>query len=209
MHGYYQKYLRIIGDCDYSICTGDLAFDFSFLDKVDSNKHKFFGGNHCNYDKICNYPHNIGNYGEYEINKVKFFFIRGASSIDKAYRLEYEAKKHVKIWWEQEELQYVEMVNALDWYIQNKPDLMLTHDCPSTISKRIGNPNILRSYGFNPETYTNPTQQLLEQCFKYHQPKLWIFGHYHIHSDVTVNNTRFICQPEFGYADINSKLEIV
>ncbi len=209
IHGKPLQYLNVVHNADYSVQIGDLAFNYDFLNEVDSAKHKFFGGNHDNYDTIGDYLHNLGNYGEYELNGIKFFFVRGEFSIDWAYRARHEQLTGQKIAWKEEELTLGQMQDCFEWYKKSKPDFVLSHGCPRSVSNIIGNKDILRNFGFDAEKFTTNTSELLELCFQEHQPKLWIFGHYHIKKQVNLNGTKFICLPEFGYCDVNSNLEVM
>lgn len=212
-HGQDKKYLECAKQSEYSICVGDVGFDYSFLDKLDFTKHIFIPGNHDNYDKLPDCEHALEGWGTYELNKIPFFFIRGGFSIDWKYRMKHEMSTGQKIWWEDEQLSIPRLQNAVAVYEDVKPDLMITHECPTEVAKRIGNPDILRDYGYNPKTFTTNTQECLQACFLEHQPKLWIFGHFHNNIDLTVNNTRFICLnmiPRYKYfIDINENLEIL
>jgi hypothetical protein len=55
-------------------------------------------------------------------------YIGGALSIDKAHRTE------GLNWWVDEELSIQEMNSIFDKYIKEKPDIMVTHDCPEEIA---------------------------------------------------------------------------
>ncbi len=209
IHNLPLQYLNVVHNADYSVQLGDLATNYDFLNEVDSAKHKFFGGNHDNYDIISSCPNNIGNYGEYELNGVPFFFIRGAFSIDWAYSVRHEQLTGKKIAWREEELSQPEMYDCFEWYKRAKPDFVLSHDCPRTISNIIGNKDVLRNFGHDPDRFTTNTSELLEACFQAHQPKLWIFGHYHKKKQVNLNGTRFICLHDSGYCDVNSNLEVM
>jgi predicted phosphodiesterase len=88
VHGNYQKYLEIIKESEYSIQIGDLGLNYDFFKKnnVNSNNHVFFGGNHDNYDTINSCNNNLGDFGFKQLGDFKFFFVRGAWSIDNKLR---------------------------------------------------------------------------------------------------------------------------
>lgn len=207
VHGKINKYLDVVNKCEYSVQLGDLAFDYRFLGNIDDTRHVFIPGNHDNYDKCFAYPHCLGNFGEFELNGIVFFFIRGAFSIDWQYRQKHQELTGQKSWWSNEELSFAEMKLCFDLYREVKPDFVISHDCPRIISNKIGNPQILNNFGYNADIFTTSTSELLEECYNFHAPKIWIFGHYHI--DIQVNlKTKFICLPELGYCDVNSNLEV-
>jgi len=46
----------------------------------------------------------------------------------------------------------------------------------------------------------------LQSMWALHEPKLWICGHFHKDHDSTIGDTRFICQRELGYVDVDKDL---
>ena len=85
------------------------------------------------------------------------------------------------------------MIDCLDIYKRDKPDIVLSHDCPIEISDIIGSPNQLMRIGGLPSNFTSKTQQLLQLMFDYHKPKRWFFGHYHTSFRKTVGGCKFRC----------------
>lgn len=211
-HGLKHPYVNIARKSDYSIGIGDVDFDYKFLNQLDPNNHKIFGGNHDNYDDLPNVPHNLGHYGSATLNGITFFFIRGGFSIDWAWRARHEQLTGQKIWWKEEELSLSQMNDCLELYKATKPDFVLSHECTAQITKSIGHPGMLEEFGFDKDWSSN-TQRLLEACFEAYQPKLWISGHMHKNCDITIGRTRFICLnmiPRYKYfIDVNENLEIV
>lgn len=208
IHGNIRKYLEIIKGSEYSLQNGDFAFDFSFLDDIDSKCHKFQPGNHCNHDTAYDYPHCIGRYGEFNLNGVKGFAVSGGFSIDYVERMHDQMKTGFKSWWQQEELSPMEVEDCFQLYTRVKPELVISHESCTMISRRIGNPRILANYGFD-HTFQSRTQELLQRMWGFYEPKLWINSHLHIDAENTIGRTRFISLGEFSYVDINSDLEVV
>lgn len=192
VHGKYKRIHEIIRKKDrhpYIVQLGDFGFDFSTLDNVDPDKFKIVGGNHDNYDKIVNIPHYLGDYGYSSLNGVKFFFYRGAWSIDKMHRT-------IGIdWWENEENKIETFMKARELYREAKPDLVLTHDCPETILH----------YLIPPEgrIYQNITGWALGELFNIHQPKFWRFGHHHKKWSMDIMGTNFRCLDELEVEQIS------
>lgn len=208
IHGQPNNYKKIIEGVDASIQLGDFGFDYRFLENVDYKKHVFFPGNHDNYDKCFAYSHCLGRAGIDKLNGIEFFFVSGGFSIDKNWRIRHQQLTGQKSYWSSEEMNDAEMTFCLDMYKDFKPEFVITHECPRSVSKIIGNPDILRNFGFDPDTFTTRTSELLEEMFKTYEPKLWIFGHYHKREELTMGRTKFICLPEFGYCDVDEDLEV-
>ena len=202
VHEKFGQYLKLAGGAKFSLQLGDLGFDYLSLDKLDPACHKFFGGNHDNYYVYHNLKYSLGDYGMCKLNDLSFFFMRGAFSIDKEARLKYEQITRQKIWWPEEELSYAELNDACDMYRDLKPDLVITHTCPRIVAERIGNPDVLRAFGFDPATFKERTSQALDVMFEYHRPKRWIFGHFHKSWQDTINGCHFQCLKELEYIDI-------
>ena len=99
----------------------------------------------------------------------------GAWSIDRIHRTENIS------WWANEELNYKEMQQALDFYSANKPRIMITHDYPHEVRKEL--------FGIKDKSIT-PTG--LQAMFEVHQPEIWVFGHHHESVNKVINGTRFI-----------------
>ena len=176
----YEKILNIHKDYD-SIHVGDFGFKYHHnwhLTNIDSNKHKVNFGNHDDYT-FLDKPHSLGNYGMYSEDIMT---VRGAYSIDKWCRTEGID------WWSNEQLNYIEMQEAIDLYTLNKPKIMITHDCPQEV----------RDYMFRIKD-KSLTSNGLQSMFEIHQPDIWIFGHHHKDRVETINGTKFICLGECKY----------
>ena len=201
VHGLTSKYVPIVENCKYSIQLGDMSFNYDDLALLDPNRHKFFAGNHDNYDIYNDCPHSLGDFGRRSLGPLDFFFIRGEFSIDAKDRLRNYNNCGVISWWQKEQLNRNEMEAAYNAYTEAKPKIMITHGCPQSISLKIGNPGILKLFGHNPDTFTTSTQELLQCCLDYHSPDIWIFGHYHLDLDFEQHGTRWICLKELCYID--------
>jgi len=190
VHGRYYEYLDIISNYEYSVQVGDFGFDYDVLKDVDPKKHKIIGGNHDNYDIIQDVPHYLGDYGNCELNNVKFFFYRGANSIDKHLRT-----PHVN-WWEKEENSIESYVEAKELYLKTKPNIVLTHCCPSFLKYDFINKEYLD------QIRGNRTDWALEELYNDHQPDLWVFGHYHCTKSMKKYNTTFTCVDKLSTLEI-------
>jgi len=182
VHGKYDQYVKIARKREFTVQLGDLGFKYNCLKNLEPNSHKFVGGNHDQYDIINEYPHYLGDYGNCSLGGVDFFFYRGAYSIDRQYRT-------IGIdWWEQEQVAIDQFMKARELYRETKPDIVLTHDCPESIALMLLEP------GQN--IYQNITGWALQELFNAHQPKTWIFGHWHRSWTMKVNGTDFTCLNE-------------
>ena len=185
IHGKYKRMHEIIREKnkhEYIVALGDVGFDFSTLDNVDPDKFKIVGGNHDNYDKIINIPHYLGDYGYTTLNRISFYFYRGAYSIDRQYRT-------IGIdWWEDEQNNIETFMKARELYREIKPDIFLAHDCPDFMV-----PEYIGPYA---KRYENITGWALGELYKIHQPKLFIHGHYHVSKNTQYGDTKFVCLNE-------------
>lgn len=196
-----NKFLRCIGDChgdyrqydvltrsvDLSIQIGDLGLSDEMLTKIDINKHRYFRGNHDDYSLQSKFD--LGDFGVIP-QCEDAFFIRGAWSIDRKYRIEGVS------WWKDEELTIQRADDAYWAYCERKPRIMLTHEAPFSLLSHLDlNVDFARSMGHNTKDGLIPTvtNTLLQKCLDYHQPDIWVFGHFHRDFDKVINKTRFVC----------------
>lgn len=181
VHGHIEQYLAIIRlETGPSIQLGDMGAGFVQVPGVPI-QHKFIRGNHDAPD-ICHFHANyLGDYGY--VNAWRTFYLSGAYSPDK------DTRTIGVDWWPNEELSYQDLMGALDIYKDVKPQIVVSHDCPldiaALIPKTLGHPDIKSRTGF-----------ALQQMFELHQPKHWIFGHYHVSWNTNIKGTQFVCLNE-------------
>lgn len=192
VHGKVHEYKKIIDKCEFSICVGDFGFEpeWNWLSKQINNNeepwnHWINPGNH-DYGPYMRYQINqsCGNFAYFD--QFGIFTIRGAESIDKHLRIE------GLDWFPNEELNYKEQLEAFDKYLEIRPKIVVSHDCPQSVMEKL--------FGY-PEK--SQTRTLLENMFQEHQPELWIFGHYHKSKDVQIEGTRFVCLSELELLKLN------
>lgn len=202
VHGRYRAYKRIIKEVSASIQVGDMGVGFRRFPQGEEQanpphaemvKHnaRFIRGNHDN-PAVCSRHSQWIPDGTYDA-ETKTMFIGGADSIDKAYRIKDYS------WWADEELSYAELVRVINQYDHYKPEIMVTHDAPQIIAAEVIRPMLMQNYA---KFEMTRTRQAFAQMLAIHQPKLWIFGHYHVSFDATYGDTRFICLAELEYKDI-------
>ena len=185
LHGKYEKYHRILSrqeENPYTLQVGDFGFRYDTLKNVDSTRHLILPGNHDNYAACYNYPHFLGDYGYTSLNRIEFFYYRGAYSIDRQYRT-------IGIdWWENEQVNIDQFMKARELYRDIKPEVMITHDCPQDIALQMLEPG--------QRAYENITSWALQELYNIHQPKLWFYGHWHRSVKIQHGNTQFVCLNE-------------
>jgi len=208
IHGDFTTYESIISDSERSIQVGDFGVGF-FSDKTtiytpEIEKKNWYGPLfEENYKEEPNLNHRFirGNHDNPEACKQNklwipdgtmhgpFFCIGGALSIDKDYRREdYD-------YWSDEELTYDQFMKIADSYEKIKPNFVISHDCPESVT-----PHLFSWY--NKTRFPSITRQGLQMLFEIHQPKLWVFGHWHHHKMEVIRGTQFIC------LDINQSVDI-
>lgn len=180
VHGKFSKYLSLISNLEASVQVGDFGLTYDCLDNVYPTRHVLFAGNHDAPDLIYKCPNYLGSFGCRTVNYVRFFFVSGANSIDKQYRIPGLS------WWPDEELSQQQMYEAFYKYWEEKPEIVLSHDCPTSVC--------IAMHGDN--KYPSRTDKLLEQMFSVHKPKLWIFGHHHRSWTQEIHGTKFVCLNE-------------
>lgn len=188
VHACFDQYLGLIHDIDRSFQVGDFGVGFKPLPNFSVN-HKFIRGNHDNpflVSSIKNYIHD----GSLDKSDVSFgngiFFVGGADSIDK-----YKRTEGVD-WWREEELSIRELSVLIDKYEQYKPLIVVSHDCPESISDCLSR-----------QKNSSATRQAMQTMFEIHQPSLWVFGHWHQTFTKEIRNTEFICIDTLKYIDIS------
>ena len=181
-HGKLTEYFNIVKQHKYTLCVGDFGFanEYNELNRsgLDWKNHKILRGNHDDYNWPS--PFVLPDFGVEKLDEIEFFFVRGANSIDKHLRTPYQS------WWPNEQLDYSQAQEAAQLYSEIKPNLIITHDCPSCIVQKMFTYQPIRSY----------TGDLLDQLFHVHQPALWIFGHHHKSIQKNISGTLFVCLNE-------------
>lgn len=145
-------------------------------DPVEFNpRMQFIRGNHDDPVACRKYPNYMGDYGV--DSETGIFFISGGESIDRK-----ERTMGID-WWEDEQLTYRELDDAITRYYEVRPSVVLSHECPTSVIKEI----------HSHHHYPSRTSNALEAMFVLHQPRVWIFGHHHKVWRRTINHTDFIC----------------
>jgi hypothetical protein len=202
-------YTNLINGIPYSVQLGDWGFDYRPLKNIDPIRNRVLPGNHDNYDDMINYPHFLGDFGWHSFplknnKEFKFFFIRGAFSIDRKWRIPTIS------WWEQEELTFEQCYKLIDVYREAKPDFVVSHDCPQNIMPYVVPGGYDRQF-----IQPSRTNQILQSCFEIHRPSTWIFAHHHRNWTDTVMGTKFFCldgqtdRNEVGFLDFDDEGQLI
>lgn len=184
-----------VGDMCVGFGQGDYWHE-SLEDMLKSVNGRFIRGNHDNPAE-CKQMSTWIKDGLVENGTM---YIGGAWSIDYQWRtLGYDL-------WDDEELSYDKFTQLASVYEISKPRVMVTHDCPLSVSSELF---IKTGKSFSGQQFRTRTGAALDSMFSIHQPKLWIFGHWHCDADEVINGTRFICLNEMSYVDVdNETLEV-
>lgn len=197
IHGQYGRYYRTIETVNTSVQVGDYGIGFGpvpqGLQDLGSG-HRFIRGNHDWPDGCKQFPNYIADGTVETINGTKVMYIGGARSIDVAYRIEGVS------WWPDEELSYRQFENMFAKYEEHKPDVMITHELPESMVIPVFSTN---NYNFTKLGIGSITRNAFDTMLSIHSPKVWIFGHWHQHADVTIHGTRYVCLDCHQYADVS------
>jgi hypothetical protein len=209
VHGRYEQYKRIIAEVPKSVQLGDMEVGFRSilgrsgqhcypnppLDAMVRGDHRFIRGNHDNPGACRKHSQWIAD-GHFENGMM---FVGGAISIDRASRIEDYT------WWRDEELSADELKRMIVLYIERKPRIMVTHDCPEEVASVVLSRVPL--LGSNRQDFPSRTRHAFQEMWAAHSPELWIFGHYHMSFDHVLRGgretgTRFICLAELEFRDL-------
>jgi len=202
VHGDIAAYRHVVEKAECSIQVGDMGFKCHYekLSAVDPERHKFIPGNHDDYDNLPRHAI-LGDHGIARIGDFRFFFVRGAESVDKAVRT------LGMDWWMEEEISYQQGLRLFDAWEETSADIVITHDAPSSIASGLvddriflGDPptSLDHHFQFKPSR----TNEILQQMLEIRQPKLWIFGHWHVDRIVHSTPTTFISLGKLAYIDL-------
>lgn len=210
VHGKFDRYKNIIQSSPHpTIQVGDMGVGFrdTRTGRLRANPphyamseppgHRFIRGNHDN-PEVCRQQSQWIADGHFEDG---MFFLGGAVSIDRAYRQEGFS------WWPDEELSYVALTRMAARYVEQKPDVMVTHDTAEQIALRITHKLSVPNAGVKIDDGSR-TRQVLDLMLEQHRPKLWVFGHWHVPFDEVIEGTRFVCLNELETLDVELPITV-
>lgn len=191
--------LRIIGDVhgkldqlrrlyrNPAVAIGDVGFkaEWDALD-FEPTAFKIVRGNHdYPYDDS---PYDLGDFGYQTLGGVSFFFVRGAWSIDSAYRT------IGRDFFPEEECSYTVLQEAIESYRALRPEIVLTHDAPISIYPFLVKGSIRGSR----------TAEALQVMLEVHRPTLWLFGHHHQSITIVRDGCTLRGLDELEYVDLHA-----
>lgn len=198
IHGNYEPIKNFLIEKNHDIPLiqiGDYGVGFrewpkNIDDELLKNDVYFFRGNHDNPHQCQFIKNYLGDYGYFQSNYGSFYYLSGGLSID------YHKRISGVDWWEDEELSYRQFLDAFDDYSKIKPNIMVTHDIPTYLLMHMSSAIKIQSR----------TQSALDMFFNEHQPKLWIFGHFHMSFEYLIGSTKFVCLNinETRFFDLNN-----
>lgn len=207
VHGHFDQYKRLIADVPRSIQVGDMGVGFLRTHgprigeeygnpphyAMVAGDHRFIRGNHDSPSACSRHSQWIPD-GHIEYGPIgPVMFIGGALSIDKHLRQEGFD------WWSDEELSIAALNDLVDKYLEIRPAVMITHECPEEVAIEVARKAGLTK--LDPR-FASRTRQAFQAMWSAHSPQLHIFGHWHVSFDHVLNGTRFICLAELEYRDI-------
>lgn len=189
IHGHWYDYHLLTSTIKHSsIQVGDFGIGFNgeyWEDRVNdhhqSGQHRFIRGNHDDPSKCKNSMVGYVPDGLIENNTM---FVGGAWSIDHAWRTEGEN------WWRDEELSYKELHQIIDIYAVTRPEVMISHDCPTLAAYHMF---VKSGKAMHKTLHLTRTGEAFQTMFELHQPKYWFFGHWHHTLQYDLNGTHFHC----------------
>lgn len=196
-HGKIFELRKIQERCERSIQLGDMGCGFKPVPDFGEH-HKFIRGNHDDPAVARAHKSYLGDYGY--LSDADIFYVGGANSIDKQWRVPGVS------WWPDEELSTVELNAAQQLYLDSKPSTVISHECPSAVNQRMLSSLTIGGldgyFAAKTALVTSRTCQALQQMFELHQPKLWVFGHYHIDRTLEIGGTTFRCLAELSTMEL-------
>ncbi len=176
---------------DYGIYDGEDVRTLRKLKPRPGYWDKFFRGNHDNPALCTKQANCLGDFGILpDYSQIMFF--AGAQSSDVEPHGLWPGREEGRNWWRDEELSPEQMDEAMELYRATKPEIVLSHDCPT------------RCWGllsFGPgflywKWAQSRTADFLDRLFDIHKPKRWYFGHHHQARGFEVDGTFFRCVDE-------------
>lgn len=204
IHGKWYDYQLLtnpqLGDIESSVQVGDFGIGFSgdyWHDRVndfhtEKPNHRFIRGNHDNPEKCKT---EMVGYIQDGIIENDVMYIGGAWSIDREWRVKDQD------WWEDEELSYAELDILINVYEMIKPSILITHDCPTSVSYEMFVKSGKSIAGT--KQFKTRTGEALQRMFEIHQPDYHFFGHWHHTKEFDMDGTHFHCLGECDFVDFD------
>lgn len=207
VHGYRYELQQLLHcSADGIIQLGDLGVGFgqsdywheSVDDELCAHRARFIRGNHDNPATCRGMASWIADGHVERLGDHSIMYIGGAWSIDNpdappGWRRRSEGSD----WWADEECSDQQFEDMYAHYCAVRPDVLITHDCPSCIAKHM----FWGSGLIKGPQYYSRTADWLDRFFQAHQPQQWFFGHWHRSMSVVYGETQFHCVGELDCYD--------
>lgn len=192
-HGKTERLQRILQGIPketkvYQVGDMGLGFEDVILPEQRSN-FKFIRGNHDSPQACQAHPNYLGEYGY--VQEDDLFYLGGGWSIDRNLRIPNVS------WWADEELSVEQLEDAFALYVEKKPKIVMTHECPESIGRVL-----VPIIGNNHLFVASKTALHLQKMFEAHKPRYWVFGHWHYNKNMKIDGTLFRCVAELSQAEI-------
>jgi hypothetical protein len=196
----YKKMLEQRFKDQRTIQVGDMGFGFSRnpegMSPMPMN-HRWFRGNHDKPELCRAHPNYLGDWGYLE--EEKMFFLAGAFSIDRVWRVPGVT------WWPDEELSSEELQKAYELYVEKKPRVVISHEAPSKAAKLMLYDLSGEYFAAKGECSMSRTAEALQRMLDAWAPIEWVFGHYHVDKTFTWGCTKFTCVNELSTYELNTE----
>ena len=198
LHGKVFEYFGQAAEVAESIQVGDFGFGMISPKLTDASKrfqesgdHVFIRGNHDS-PRHCEAAPGWIEDGSY-IPRLDMMLVGGARSVDREDRVEGFD------WWADEELSQDALDEIYRTYCMVRPRIMVTHDTAEDAAQAMfGTPIVYGKF-----LKTSITRTALQRMWDFHQPDLWVFGHWHTTQKKQIGNTEFVCVGKNEYIDID------
>ena len=208
VHGYRHELQCLLHSAvDAIIQLGDMGVGFgqsdywhdSLDDELCAHRARFIRGNHDNPETCKSMDSWIPDGHVERLGDHSVMYIGGAWSIDNPQAPPGWLRRSAGVdWWADEECSEQQFEDMYAHYCAVRPDIMITHDCPSSAAKSMfWDSGILRG-----PQYDTRTADWLQRFFETHQPKHHFFGHWHRSMSCRIGETQFHCLAELDYMDI-------
>lgn len=204
--GTYFNLIKITDKSDHSgsIQIGDFGVGFgrpehwhSEIDKKNFEfNSRFIRGNH-DEPAVCRSMKSWIPDGTIETDVM---FIGGAWSIDNPNSPPgwYKRTENVN-WWADEECSDSQFEQFMKTYLEVKPRVLITHDCPDFVAHEIFWKNGI----IQGRQYYHRTGEWLGKMVHKHEPDFVFFGHWHHSIAQKVGKTMYVCLGELDHIDID------
>lgn len=183
-----------------SIQLGDMGCGFRDIPEF-SEQHKFIRGNHDDPAIAKAHPNYLWDYGY--LHEYGIFYIGGAYSVDFEYRQFMMSQGGKPVWWADEELSSSELYRVISYYEEVQPHIVISHEAPQSAGVELLKITEQRAYKYS--STQSRTARAMQSMLEIHAPKLWVFGHYHMSNQFSLDKTKFVCLNELKTIEIDTE----